>query len=131
MTSHVLRRFLVCGAALAALCVAACATSPASIHTDAGKGLVVAEAGLDVAVTAADAAVQAKLTTAAQNASIHALTAPCPTGVAITAAVVPQCPVVATKARAEAAYAASDASSYPQLITQLGLYAAQLAANHP
>ena len=86
--------------------LAACNTlnSPGSIHTDAGKGLIVAESTLDAAVTAADTAVKAKLTTAAENASIHALTAPCPLGVTLTAAVVPQCPVVATKALAEAAY---------------------------
>ena len=111
--------------------LAACANLiPASAHLGAGKGLIAAEAGLDAAVIAADVAVKAHTTTAAQNAAIHALTMPCPSGVTITAATVPLCPVVASKALAEQAYAASNAATYPQLITQLGLYAAQLAANH-
>ena len=108
-----------------------CASTPASVHLDAGKALVGAESTLDAAVTAADTAVKAGTLTAAQKASIAALTAPCPAGVAITPAIVPQCPVVGSLALARAAYAASDAASYPQLIAQLGVYAAQLTANHP
>jgi hypothetical protein len=110
--------------------VACAAFPPASLHQDAGKTLIASEAALDAAVVAADTAVVSKLTTPAQNAAIHALTAPCPTGVPITAATVPLCPVLASKTLAEQAYAASNAATYPQLIAQLGLYAAQLTANH-
>ena len=118
--------------ALAALCLAACATTPAQVHYDAGTALLAAETGLDTAVRAATVAVQQHLTSPAQNAEIGRLTAPCPAGVPVTLAVAQaHCPVKGGLALARAAYAASDAASWPALAANLLGLTAQLVASHP
>lgn len=120
--------------ALAGLSLCACAThapTPATIHLDSGKGLITAETGLDAAVVAANAAVNARLTTPAQDAKIAALTAPCPAGVTITTQVaLASCPVVGFLALARQAYAASDTASFAVLTANLVALTAQLATTH-
>jgi hypothetical protein len=51
--------------------------------------------------------------------------------VAISTAVVPKCPVVATLALARAAYAATDTASFATLALNLTALATQLATTHP
>lgn len=103
---------------LAALALAACSslTGPVNpaVHLDAGKALIAAEGTLDASVLAADTAIKAGLTTAAQRATIVAL--------------VPKVQADLTLARQS--YAATDAATYPALAANLIALAAQLDAAH-
>ena len=102
-------------ALLAALSLTACASlTPGKLHMDEGKALIAAESALDAAVIAADDAVNAHLTTKAQNAKIAAL-APS---------------VAVALATARAAYKAGDAASYASATASLTALTTALVATH-
>jgi hypothetical protein len=125
------KRFALIALAGLSLCACAHSPTPATIHLDSGKSLIDAESALDAAAVAAQAAVTAHATTAAQNAKIASLTAPCPVGVTITTQVaLASCPVVGFLALARQAYAASDTASFAALTANLVSLTTQLATTH-
>ena len=102
-------------AALSLATLPACASfSPGTLHMGEGKALIAAESALDAAVIAADTAVNAHLTTKAQNAKIAAL-APS---------------VAVALATARAAYKAGDAASYASATASLTALTTALVATH-
>lgn len=112
--------------------LAGCATTTGDVHLASGKSLIGAESALDGAVVAATAAVNAHVTTKAQNGVIATLTAPCPAGVTITTAVAAaSCPVPGFLSLARQAYAASDTASFAVLEANLLSLTTQLATTHP
>ena len=104
---------------LSACALAACASTPQTVHQSSGEALKAAISTLDLAEVTATNAVKAGLVSAENVAVIHHLETPCAVGVIPTIATVDNCPLATIKYLANQAYQATDTTSFPQLTSQL------------